>query len=398
MPTTEDDLKALERFVAENDELLELEGRIGRFNVFDALKIARTEIRHSNFLAWLLRPNESHGLGDVLLKALLMDIMRKAREQGVPVPVGAIDLDGAELHGTEVKREWRNIDLLIDSESPAFVVAIENKVDSGEHSNQLDRYERVVREQFAGKPHLFVYLTPDGEEASDADWVNYSYANLHSVLSRAQARAAGSLGGDVAVFLDHYLNLIGSKFMNDPDIERLCRQIYSNHARAIELIIERVDVGGSGIASTAARWLKERPKKWHVAYAQARYVKFYPLAWLGSLCDEEGNPRPKGVDLFFELQVGRSALHLRCVVGKGEDLDRRKRVIQRLINDRKEFGFRMQRKEPTDRWTRISAERIVEVNEEDPPSDEAIAAALESKLGSFEKSLDQIAAVVLDTK
>jgi hypothetical protein len=73
-----DTLAALERFVIENDELLELEERIGRFNIFDVLRIARAEIRHSNFLAWLLDPAESHGQGDLFLKAILMDLLRQA--------------------------------------------------------------------------------------------------------------------------------------------------------------------------------------------------------------------------------------------------------------------------------------------------------------------------------
>ena len=53
--------EALERFVVDNDDLLQLEERIGRFNIFDALGVAHAEIRHSNFLAWLLDPAESHG-------------------------------------------------------------------------------------------------------------------------------------------------------------------------------------------------------------------------------------------------------------------------------------------------------------------------------------------------
>jgi hypothetical protein len=39
------DLAELERFVVENDELLQLEQVIGRFNIFDSLGIVRTEIR-----------------------------------------------------------------------------------------------------------------------------------------------------------------------------------------------------------------------------------------------------------------------------------------------------------------------------------------------------------------
>src|SRR5262249_10582480 len=49
--------------------LTKLEARIGRFNIFDALGIARAEIRHSSFLAFILDPAESHGQGQLFLKA-----------------------------------------------------------------------------------------------------------------------------------------------------------------------------------------------------------------------------------------------------------------------------------------------------------------------------------------
>jgi len=72
------DREALEHLVVDNDDLLELEELIGRFNIFDALGIARVEIRHSNFLAWLLDPAESHGQGSIFLKAVLMDLFKQA--------------------------------------------------------------------------------------------------------------------------------------------------------------------------------------------------------------------------------------------------------------------------------------------------------------------------------
>src|SRR5229473_5999283 len=93
--TTE--LKALERFVVENDDLLALESRIGRFNIFDALGLTRHEVRHSNFLAFILDPAESHGQGQIFLKAVLMDLLKQA-----PVdlrPFSPIELDGTDLRG-----------------------------------------------------------------------------------------------------------------------------------------------------------------------------------------------------------------------------------------------------------------------------------------------------------
>ena len=34
-------------------------------NIFQILKISNTEIRHSNFLSWLLDPSQSHKIGDI---------------------------------------------------------------------------------------------------------------------------------------------------------------------------------------------------------------------------------------------------------------------------------------------------------------------------------------------
>ena len=59
-------IKMLEDFVLNNSDLLKLESHLCRFNIFDALKIARVEIRHSNFLAWLIDPSESLGHSEIL--------------------------------------------------------------------------------------------------------------------------------------------------------------------------------------------------------------------------------------------------------------------------------------------------------------------------------------------
>lgn len=45
------------------------------FNLFDVLKISKTEIRHSNMLGWLLNPNENHGMGDAFLKAVVQEMV-----------------------------------------------------------------------------------------------------------------------------------------------------------------------------------------------------------------------------------------------------------------------------------------------------------------------------------
>src|ERR1051325_1383360 len=159
------DLEFLESFVTENEGLLELERRVGRFNLFDALGIVRDELKHSNFLAWLLNPSASHGQGDLFLKGVVLDLLRKARQQGLPLPVSPVEVDGERLDDAEVLRERPcRLDLCIVSKAPSFVVAIENKVDASEHGKQLAKYIEGVCTAYPEQRALFVFLTRRGDD------------------------------------------------------------------------------------------------------------------------------------------------------------------------------------------------------------------------------------------
>ncbi|MEM8712962.1 MAG: PD-(D/E)XK nuclease family protein, partial [Planctomycetota bacterium] len=179
-----DDLACLEAFILDNDDLVSLEEQIGRFNIFDALRIVRAEIRHSNFLAWLLDPAETLGNGPVFLRAVLMDMLRNTPYD--LRPLSPVELDGLDRGRVEVRRESENIDLLITCEAANLIVAVENKVDSGEHSNQLQRYREAVERRAGGKRPLYVFLTRDRSEPSDDAWTPYGYADLHAALSRVR--------------------------------------------------------------------------------------------------------------------------------------------------------------------------------------------------------------------
>lgn len=381
----ETDLQALERFVVENDDLLVLEEQIGKFNIFDALSIARVEIRHSNYLAWLLTPGESHGQGDLFLKALLMDILRQARHQGAVPPVSPVELDGADLQGVDIRREWRNIDLLIKCDEPKFVIAIENKVDSGERDGQLQKYEDIVANEFGGMKRLFVFLTPEGDDANDEDWVSYSYADLHRTFTRTRKANAGAIGGDVAVFLDHYLSLIGNRFMENEVIDKLCRQIYSNHRRALDLIWERVGPSASGLVAQIEQWIKQRTSDWTHINTRSKEVEFIPATWAGMLppIGERKTFEPEHW-ITMRLRVGRERLRLMVVVCPTTDGQQRKKAMDRLLQDKDEFGFSVffKKKVLTERWTRILSTDVCPLPDDEEP-DDAIMLRVEKRLGEF---------------
>ena len=111
-------------------------------NIFQILRITKNEIRHSNFLSWLLDPNQSHKLGDIFLKRFLREVFSSDRFNDVE----QVDVEGMDLSKVEVLREWKNIDVLIKLND--VVICVENKVLSKEHSNQLRRYREIIQNDF----------------------------------------------------------------------------------------------------------------------------------------------------------------------------------------------------------------------------------------------------------
>src|SRR5829696_7264496 len=113
---TEVDLKALvENFPVGNRDLECLEALLDRFNLFEATGFIRQELRHSDFLAFLMDPRGNHRLGDIFLKRLLQSVVMA--DGDVPVSVTPTELDQWDLGRVEVRREWHHIDILLLDEA-----------------------------------------------------------------------------------------------------------------------------------------------------------------------------------------------------------------------------------------------------------------------------------------
>ena len=64
------DRKALEALVVDNPDLERLEALLDQFNIFEVIGATWQELRHSDFLTFLLDPQQNRGLGDAFLKRL----------------------------------------------------------------------------------------------------------------------------------------------------------------------------------------------------------------------------------------------------------------------------------------------------------------------------------------
>ena len=119
-------LNSLYDTLIKDDDFGKLELGLNEPNIFQILRVSKKEIRHSNFLSWLLDPNSNHGLGNIVLRSFLKEL----------------DIEKINLDNVEIRREWKFIDLLIILDD--LVVCIENKIFSDELTLIVEDVVEVV--------------------------------------------------------------------------------------------------------------------------------------------------------------------------------------------------------------------------------------------------------------
>lgn len=231
------DEQALQNFLLDIQCLDELLPWTGRFNIFDVLKVSRMEIRHSNTLGWLFDQNENHGFGDAFLKG----VFQKLVENDTSGKYDIFQVLLSDMYSFSVQREWKNIDILITSSDEKIVLAIENKVGSHEHSNQLNRYRTYLEQDYPDYKRFYVFLTPDGEEPSDVEnWDVLTYLDVVEILEELVGRF--KLQQDVSLLVNNYIEVIRRDIVEDRQLIEICNKIYNKHRKALDLIYaNRID-------------------------------------------------------------------------------------------------------------------------------------------------------------
>lgn len=333
------DKAAIDRFLADNPELEQLSARLATFNAFRALKIENAEIRHSNVLAWLLDPAESHALDDIVLRRVLSNMLLET-DTDIEV-VSAAEIELMDFADVEVRREWRNIDILVVSRRNKLVVLIENKIGSKESRGQLLRYRDIVSKEFPSFRIIPVFLTLFGEDTADelAGYVCYSHEQLLGVLDRVLDQRASRIPEAVGLFLRQYAGTLRRLTMQDEELVALCKAIYSRHKDAIDLIVE---YGVTGAALRAAENVIAGADTFEILCTRSKQVWFIPKTW-AKILPENGTAwnhiaRPVSVACWLLLHKARPRIIFE--VCKMTDPDLRLRCVKKLS----EAGFKLTKK------------------------------------------------------
>jgi hypothetical protein len=304
---------ALEALVADDLELPRLEMLLSQFNLFEALGVVRHELRHSDFLAFLLDPNRNHGFGDEFLRSFLQKVLIGHRY--AEHPISLVDLDVWDLDATDIFREWQSIDILIVNKPNRLVVAIENKIGTKEHSDQLMRYRKIIEQAYEGWNALFIYLTPEGNEPSDETYLAVNYTSVCEAVENLLEKRASTLGVDVATLIRHYAQMLRRHIVNESEIAELCRRIYRKHRLALDLIFEHRPDELSSITETLLTLVTEAGL--NIDTATKSTVRFAPKHWYSEQLTQGSGWTSSGQLLLFEAYNKGNELSLVLYLGPG---------------------------------------------------------------------------------
>lgn len=183
-----------------------LRERISRKTLLDIWGVGRRENGHSNFLAWLLSPGESHDLGHFALQKLLLLLAacRLTPEQQLPEALQHAILAGKNIIRTaKVEREVSipphgRVDIVASIELAQELagiqqlqIVLENKIDATETDSQTIRYyQHFSTQKEEGLYPIFVYLSPlHASPCKDTHFIRIEYQQiLDFILSPALQR------------------------------------------------------------------------------------------------------------------------------------------------------------------------------------------------------------------
>lgn len=378
----------LSNLIIASDEFRELEQAIDVFCPFEAIGMVNQEIRHGYFLSYIFDPNRPHGFGSECLRALMSAAARAHGES--EKPLGLLDVHLMELDGARVRREWNNIDLLIEIPEQNLVIAIELKIDASERGGQLNRYRKIIENEWPNSRHILLFLTKRGEEPSDEDGAGWQRVELDQLsielysVSNRHRREAHAIA-----MLDAYLSMLGRHHLNDDRLESLAASLWAKHREALEFLADRRPnavgdlfqrlIEGSGNLADAIS--AQSGITVSVDYTRRAAIYLAVPAWdvIPGFTGANGFT-PSNRLLLIELtKAGPDYFRCYFILGKGDPQMRSK-----LFNRLKEGGAEVGKKDaPTKDWTRLASMRVSLNNLEDEPDLDALHGRVFAQVRDF---------------
>lgn len=305
------------------------------FNLFESTGMVRQEIRHSNFLGFLLDPKKPHGLGTQFIKEIILRaaIANEDRE------VAQLSTLLGDFDDLIVKREWstagskKKIDIVAWSPTNRSVFVIENKVDSGAGKNQLADYVSLIgkHEIFNEYQKTFLFLTKSSDEPEEELWLQLGYEDIVDILLEMIRENENTLGLELRTAIEHYVDLLRRYIVGDENLKAECSRIIDQYGDVLTFIYKHAEQSGQGsdFKSASLKFYEEYKTKINDIVTKPTQYAFIPKSLDGVVAECKGTNfwgQQKPILMWFYLR-GDNSLGLILEVGPIPDATEERRGL-----------------------------------------------------------------------
>ncbi|MGL1933135.1 MAG: PD-(D/E)XK nuclease family protein [Desulfotalea sp.] len=214
-------------------------------NLMSILRIAHKELQHSNLLAWLFDPNETHKLNDFFLKEFIKLYYKENEYKDLgntKSKLSVFDFINLDFSDLEIRREHANIDILILSKSNGFCIMIENKIYAREGHGQLEKYRTYIETKYPEyKYKIYIYLSLFEQEISESESENYvklTYQHIKKLLDQILNNESTTIANNTKFVLTQYIQTLKTLMNENEEIEKIAQDLYSKYKSSFDLVFK----------------------------------------------------------------------------------------------------------------------------------------------------------------
>ena len=329
-------------------------------NLMNILRISHKELQHSNFLAWLFDPKETHGLGDYFIKEFIKLYYKENEYQDLgntDKSLSVFDFVRLDFSDIEIKREHKNIDILILSSKNKFCILIENKIFASESKGQLTKYRKQIEKDYPDFKHkIYTYLSLEEQEISEEEqefYIKFTYEHIVKLIKESLNSNILAIAKNTRFVLEQYLQTLNTIMNENEEIEKLAKDLYGQYKSAFDLVFKYAVPYNSLKVPNNLLELVKNENSLVPFHSSKSYVRFQPSFFYENIekLKEKGfihnNDQIKDSLLFlFEFRIARDYINFDFKIGEYFEQDYRTKLYELLCENLNIFN-RVKRKSGT---------------------------------------------------
>lgn len=335
-----------------DDEFTSIQSLVNEeINLMSILQIAHRELQHSNLLAWLFDPNETHKLGDFFIKEFikLYYVENEYQDLGnTEAKLSVFDFVKLDFSDLEIKREHKNIDVLILSASNGLCIMIENKVYAKEGNGQLTKYRNYVENEYSDYKHkIYIYLSlfeQDILESETEFYVQLTYQHIKKLVLQILENQSISIANNTRFVLEQYLQTLKTLMNENEKIEKTAKDLYKRYKSAFDLVFKYVAPSQSTLVPHNLVDLIEKEPNIRPFSTSKTYIRFQPEFLYSNIKKLKSKGFITETDdlennwlFLFEFHVTRTYIYFDLKIGEYINAECRQKVYELFIANNQVF-------------------------------------------------------------